>query len=128
MALMPGKWERGKTGKALAALWGCSLAVVEQASAEAWRRKKAQDVTSVRAILAGECADSLDLARSIEDPVKSVAARMQVVDRWGPLVGAGAPTKQQIEVRQFQIPDGFDDWTELQQAAWAMRGEVPSGN
>lgn len=79
MRLMPAQWERGKTAKRLAAEWGVGINVVEQASAEAWRRLKAQDATVVRETLAVECADSLDLARTIDDPAKSVTARMQVV-------------------------------------------------
>ncbi len=98
MALMPHRWERGKTPKVLAAQWDCSVAVVEQASAEAWRRLNAQDVTWVRQHLCAELEEAMRDAKTIAEIKDRVASVVKVADSWAPLVGARAATNQKVEV------------------------------
>jgi hypothetical protein len=98
MRLMPAQWERGKTSRVLAKAWGVSVAVVEQASAEAWRRLNAQDVGWVREHICYELSCAMDTAKNIEDLKDRVHEIVEVSKAWAPLVGAGAPQKHEHSV------------------------------
>lgn len=89
-----GQWERGKTGREMAAQWGIAESEVKRAAAEASRRVRSLvDADSVRVRIAGALDRALDAAEQQDDP-KAVAAVAKV---YGPLVGAVAPTRIEVD-------------------------------
>jgi hypothetical protein len=114
----PTQWAaagRGKMAKRLAAEWGCSVDTVQQASNEAWRRIKAQDVGWVREHLCADLEQALQDAKNIDDLRDQIRARVEVARTWAPIVGANAPAKHEVTLRA--APPGVPDatWTQMQQ-------------
>lgn len=99
LRLMPHAWKRGETAVRLAAEHGEDLGVWEHASAEAWRRHKAQDAKWVREYLAGVLAKAVEEANTIDDLRQRISAVVEVAKAWAPLVGANAPERIDATLR-----------------------------
>jgi hypothetical protein len=86
-----GAWERGVTGKELAAEWGLPATTVEHYSKEAWKRvcAEADDAAAARPTIAGTLSVALAQSADRRDH-KSTAA---LADTWSRVVGARAPEK-----------------------------------
>jgi hypothetical protein len=112
MALMPDRWERGKTAKRLAAEAGEGVGVWEHASAEAWRRHKAQDVGWVREYLCTTLLGAMGSARDIEDLRHQISAVVEVAKAWAPLVGAAAPTRVEVKALPADIPPWLEAYSD----------------
>lgn len=89
-----GEWVRGVSGPLLAEQWGTTVSEVKRAAAEASRRvRMLVDADAVRVRIAGALDRALDAAEQQDDP-KAVAAVAKV---YGPLVGAVAPTRIEVD-------------------------------
>lgn len=89
-------WVRGKTNRALAAEWGCSVAAVNDYAAEAARRLRSEvtDASEVTATVATTLRANLERASDARE-FKAVAS---LADVWTKIVGARAPEKHEHTV------------------------------
>lgn len=87
---------RGKSNRALAAEWGCSVAAVNDYAAEAGRRLRSEvtDASEVTATVATTLRANLERASEARE-FKAVAS---LADVWTKIVGARAPEKHEHTV------------------------------
>jgi hypothetical protein len=88
------EWERGRSARKLAELWGLAKDTVEGHAAEAHRLVTADKDEAVRDITIG--ARKLFREAVQSGDAKSAKA---IGDLWADVAGARAPTKQEIEAR-----------------------------
>lgn len=95
-------WVRGKTNRALAEEWGCSVDAVNDYAAEAGRRLRSEvtDASEVTATVAATLRANLAQASEARE-FKAVAS---LADVWTKIVGARAPERHEhaVVVAQYE--------------------------
>lgn len=105
------QWERGRTNRALAKQWGCSVDAVNDYAAEAGRRVRA-DVTDREEVQMTVCAALSTVVREgLRDGDRSAVVRAG--DVWTRIIGARAAEKH-----EHTVVDDFDAMTPSQKSAW----------
>lgn len=93
-------WDRGRTSRALASQWGCSLAAVNDYAAEAGRRVRAE-VTDPDGVQTTVCAALSTIIREgLRDGERKTV--VSAADVWTRIVGARAAERHEHVVDDFE--------------------------